>query len=401
MIQAEEALDQLRQAGFRLISGVPCSYLTPLINAAIDAPDWRYVNAANEGEAVAIASGAQVGGLPGVVMFQNSGLGNAVSPLTSLNATFRIPVLIICTWRGKPGGTVDEPQHELMGAITPELLRLMGIPWAAFPANRGELAATLEQATQHLRSQSTPFALVLSNKTIAPRGLTTAPPRRAVLCGRAAGTAPSGGWNVDEVLRRVQLHLRRDDLVIATTGFTGRALYALEDRPNQLYMVGSMGCASSFALGLAVAQPRRRVIVLDGDGAALMRLGALAAIGRQAPPNLLHILLDNGVHDSTGGQATVSSAVDFAAIAAACGYPTARRVERLEELEEYLAGGPNELGFLEVRTLPRQDRNLPRPTVSPVEVCQRFQQWISCHDRFPPVAPPVESGTGYSLAARP
>src|SRR5262249_43067797 len=137
----------------------------------------------------------------------------------------------------------------------------------------------------------------------------------------SASTWPARLPTRSEVLRAVQSTARVTDAVIATTGFTGRALYALEDCPNQLYLVGSMGCAGTLGLGLGLAQPRRRVIVLDGDGAALMRLSALATIGYERPANLVHILLDNEIHESTGGQATVSHSVDLAAVARACGYP--------------------------------------------------------------------------------
>ena len=133
MIDAGHFIAAALQRGFNLYTGVPCSYLTPFINHTINSGELRYIAAANEGDAVAIAAGAELGGSPAVVMFQNSGLGNAVNPLTSLTWTFRIPVLLIVTWRGEPGGYADEPQHELMGAITPQLLELMGIPWELFP----------------------------------------------------------------------------------------------------------------------------------------------------------------------------------------------------------------------------------------------------------------------------
>src|SRR5207245_10204493 len=127
----------------RLLSGTPCSYLTPLINRVIGSPETEYVGAANEGDAVAIACGGELGGKPGVVLFQNSGLGNAVNPLTSLTHTFRIPVLVITTWRAEPGGPADEPQHELMGRVTPDLLALMGVPSEAVPADEAALPALL------------------------------------------------------------------------------------------------------------------------------------------------------------------------------------------------------------------------------------------------------------------
>jgi phosphonopyruvate decarboxylase len=142
-------------------------------------------------------------------------------------------------------------------------------------------------------------------------------------------------------------------------------------------MVGSMGCVSSLGLGLAKAQPNRRVVVLDGDGAMLMHLGAAAVLGQERPPNLVHVLLDNGVHDSTGGQATVSRRVDLAAVARACGYPRLVRVAGVEHLRSVLATGEEGLAFVHVRTRPRTDHKLPRPEVSPAEVAERFRKWLS------------------------
>src|ERR1043166_9435674 len=147
MIRAENFLRELRRAGFGLISGTPCSYLTPLINAAIGAGDMDYIGAANEGDAVAIACGAQLGGMPAVVMFQNSGLGNAVNPLTSLAIPFHVPVLVITTWRGQPDRRPDEPQHRLMGRITTDLLSLMGIPWEVVPDDEKALPRLFRRAT--------------------------------------------------------------------------------------------------------------------------------------------------------------------------------------------------------------------------------------------------------------
>ena len=166
---------------------------------------------------------------------------------------------------------------------------------------------------------------------------------------------------------------------MATTGFTGRELYALEDRPNQIYMVGSMGCASTFGLGLAWAQPKKRVVVLDGDGAALMRMGGLATIGYERPSNFVHILLDNEAHDSTGGQSTVSHSVDLAAVARACGYTRSVRATSLEQLGEIIAeqAGTKELTFVHVKMKAGAPDDLPRPTVTPVEVADRLRAWLT------------------------
>jgi len=378
MIRATEVLELFRTAGFELFTGVPCSYLTPLIDTVIEDEATRYVGAANEGEAVAIAAGAQLGGLASVVLFQNSGLGNAVNPLTSLTFPFRLPVLVITTWRGEPGGAPDEPQHEIMGAITPRLLELMQVPWEVFPADAGALEAALGRARAHMQREGRPYALVLQKGSVEAaatgRHRTQERPLPAEVEGRLGERL-----DPDATLRAILDGTGGSDVVVATTGFTGRALYALEDRPNQIYLVGSMGCASSFGLGLALAQPGRRVVVLEGDGALLMHLGATAVIGHERPENLVHVLLDNGVHDSTGAQATVAPAVDLAAAARACGYPRVRRVDGLDGLTAAVRaarGGPT---FLHVLTQPRASRKLPRPTETPAEIATRLAAWMRAH----------------------
>jgi phosphonopyruvate decarboxylase len=377
MIQAASFVSQAREMGFRLFTGVPCSYLKPLINYVIDAPALDYVGAANEGDAVAVAAGADLAGRRAVVMFQNSGFGNAVNPLTSLNATFHIPALLITTWRGEPGGAPDEPQHELMGQITPELFDVLRIRWEFFPQAEGEVGPVLARAVRHMEATRLPYGLVMRKGAVAPHPLRARPAARPP----AAEVLPAPAWPAerpgrDEVLRRVQAAAGPTDAVVATTGYTGRALYALDDRPSQLYLVGSMGCASSVGLGLALAQPRRRVLVIDGDGAALMRLGALATIGDRRPPNLVHVLLDNEMHESTGGQAAVSSSVDLSAVARACGYPRVVRAADLDACTRALQDGGKELTFVHVKTGPGENKDLPRPTVTPRQVAERFRRWL-------------------------
>jgi len=380
MIRASEALERFHEAGLDLFSGVPCSYLTPLIDAVIDSTRLRYVGAANEGDAVAVAAGARLAGRGSVVLFQNSGLGNAVNPLTSLTHTFRIPVLVLTTWRGRPDGAPDEPQHEVMGAVTPAMLELMRIPWEPFPADAVELGHALERAARHMQDERRPYALIVSKGTVAPepRRARAAPPRPAEPTERFEDGAWGGRpLDPDAALAAVQGAARPDDVLVATTGFTGRALYAQGDRPNQFYMVGSMGCASSFGLGLALARPERRIVVLDGDGAMLMRMGAVATIGHERPGNLVHVCLDNGVHDSTGAQDTVSPSVDLAGVAAACGYPSVGRVATGEGLARALREPRGAPTFVHVRTSPRASRELPRPTVTPPEVAERLRAWLA------------------------
>lgn len=375
MIEAGSFVAAAAARGFSVYSGVPCSYLTPFINYTISSDQLRYVAAANEGDAVAIAAGAELGGCGGVAMFQNSGLGNAVNPLTSLTWTFRIPILLIVTWRGEPGGHADEPQHELMGQITPRMLELMDIPWTLFPDSEAAIAPTLDAAVASMQQTQRPHALVMRKGSVADSALggeLRAPvPRQSPPVVRRPAVARR-----QDMLAAIRSADSGRDVLVATTGFMGRELYALGDRANQLYMVGSMGCAVSLALGIALAQPQRRVIAIDGDGAALMRLGALSTVGYQRPANLVHLVIDNGQHESTGGQATVSPHVDFCAIAAACGYPAVAAVSEPAELAALLGAPSAGPLFIHVPVLPGVPAKLPRPVITPAEVAVRLRQHL-------------------------
>ena len=374
MIEAEQFIQAARHHGFALYAGVPCSYLRSFINYVIDARELRYVGVANEGDAVAVAAGAELGGMRGVVMLQNSGLGNAVSPLTSLTHTFHIPLLLIVTLRGEPGGAPDEPQHELMGEITTGLFDLMDIPWTYFPREDADVAPVLDEAVASMDRTGRPFALIMRKGSVATTKLQAVPEQRLIeptVTSRAVAQAQRG-----DILRAVQAAVAATDLIVATTGYTGRELYAAGDRPNQLYMVGSMGCALSIGLGLAIAQPARRVIVLDGDGAALMRLGAFATMGYERPANLVHVLLDNGMHESTGGQTTVSGAIDFCGVAAACGYPDVAAIASPEALAAAIPAATERLTFIHVPILPGVPE-LPRPEMTPPEVAARLREHIA------------------------
>lgn len=503
MIRAESFVRAVEKRGFELWTGVPCSYLKPFINYVIDAGragdktpgqepfrpvtvsgrqsssletstgrGLQYIPAVNEGDAVAIATGSTLAGRLAVVMFQNSGLGNAVNPLSSLNYIFKIPVLIITSLRGEPGGPHDEPQHELMGAITTGMLEILKIRWEYFPTEEAEVEAAVDRAVRHMGETGLPFALVMRKDSVEPYALKSRVVERgeaarkgglgvseeerpligakagsegkksafrgdleeATLAGAkaasegreplevgkvsaAAALAGSGSGvpheaerageavraseagrvgNLAATSQRKEPKVRREailrviqkstppgtgDLVIATTGYTGRELYALQDRPNQFYMVGSMGCASSFALGVALTRPDRRVVVVDGDGAVLMRMGALAVLGTQKPANLIHIVLDNGSYESTGNQATVSPSVDLCAVARACGYDRVVELNDPEELAQILAerdrpGYSSALTFIRVPILSGAPEGLPRPKVTPPEVAQRFAHFV-------------------------
>lgn len=376
MIAADAFLNAAKARGFDFYTGVPCSFLTPLINRVISDRATGYVGAASEGEAVAIAAGAWLAGRGPVVMCQNSGLGNTINPLTSLNWPFRIPSLLIVTWRGQPG-LKDEPQHELMGRITGALLDTAEVRHRAFPTADQDIAPALDGAAAVMAESSLPFAFIMEKDAVAEAALEqeapSARPRGRLLDLRR------GGDPVTRIaaLERLLAVLPEAAAVIATTGKCGRELFTLADRPQHLYQVGSMGGASAMGLGVAL-NVRRPVVVLDGDGAALMKLGNLATIGAQAPDNLVHVVLDNGVHDSTGGQATVSATVDFAAVAVACGYARAVACDDLAALEQALQAALVEAGphLIHLRIAAGSLAKLGRPSVKPADVARRFRDFL-------------------------
>lgn len=377
MIKADDFLMPARDAGYDFFTGVPCSFLTEIINRVISNTSLDYIGAASEGEAVAIASGAWLAGRKTVVMCQNSGLGNTVNPLTSLNHPFKIPTMMIVTWRGQPGIT-DEPQHELMGPITPDLLNTMRIPHSLFPQSKDEIGEALANAQTRMEGTDLPFAFIMPKGSVAPEQLDEplrTPPLRGPLVDYCEGGERPTRY---QALECHMTHVPKIACVIASTGKSGRELFTLEDRDQHLYQVGSMGCASGMALGVALNSDRK-VFALDGDGGLLMKMGALATIGAYQPKNLIHVVLDNSVHDSTGGQSTVSASVEFAEIALSSGYATAAKCDSVAGLAKAYTAvlaleGPH---LIHVRIKAGSLKALGRPTVKPPDVARRFKAFLA------------------------
>mgnify|MGYP001502037593 FL=1 len=381
MIEAKEFIEAARELGFVRYTGVPCSFLTPFINYVINDNALEYIASTNEGDALATTSGSVIGGQRSIVMMQNSGLGNAVSPITSLSYIFRIPFLIIVTHRGEPG-VKDEPQHELMGQITEELFNTMQIPSETFPSETKEIIPALQRAEKFMSKEHRPYAFIMKKGSIAPQKLDKKMIKDITKSEteiRSLFDEKLTRLDRNTVLRHIINHTSVDDsILIATTGFTGRELFSINDRVNHIYMVGSMGCASSFGLGLALARPDLKIIVIDGDGAGLMRMGNFATIGTYASNNFIHILLDNEVHDSTGGQSTVSKNINFAMIAKACGYSMTLSGNKMELFDELFSLNKNEgpvFGHLKICS--GTIENLPRPNVKPNEVLRRMMRHIN------------------------
>ena len=357
--------DALRDAGIEFFTGVPDSLLKEFIAYLSEhADEDHHVTAANEGGAVAIAAGYHLAtGRVAAVYLQNSGLGNTMNPLASLMdpEVYGIPVLLIIGWRGAPG-VHDEPQHRKQGAITREQLDVLGLPYLVLDEEVDAPAAAIAQLVARAIDGSRPVALVV-------------PPGRLAAYRRAtAPAAPRFGLRREAAIEAVLAAAGPRDVVVCTTGMASREVFEYRERTAEghgrdFLTVGGMGHASQIALGLALARPDRTVLCLDGDGAALMHLGALAIIGTRGPANLRHVILNNGAHDSVGGQPTAAFIVDLAAIAANCGYRATQRVESLAAIGEAMASLASTPGptLLEIRVDPGARSDLGRPTATPAQ----------------------------------
>jgi phosphonopyruvate decarboxylase len=374
MLNTREFCNRLTTHGFDLFCGVPCSFLASLMNVAIN--ECSYISATNEGDAVATCAGAHLAGKKSVMLMQNSGLGNAVSPITSLLNTFHLPVLMMVSLRGAPDIS-DEPQHEMMGQITPDLLRLMGVQSAILGDDMATVDAQIQVASDCMNAGK-PFAFIVKKGTFdkvslrQSQGPVTHP--KPLLNGQPS-LQPIGTRT--QALQRILAF--NDCAILSTTGKTGRECFELNDSRNQFYQIGSMGCVSALAFGVAYGAPNVPVIAIDGDGAALMRLGSLATTGFYGPKNMCHIVLDNGVHDSTGGQKTAAEAVDFEALACALNYPNVVAVASLDELSNAVSDWIKTPGltFIYVRISPGSPATLGRPTITPPRVAARFAAFLA------------------------
>jgi phosphonopyruvate decarboxylase len=257
----------------------------------------------------------------------------------------------------------------------------MRVPWEIFPKEAKDIAPALQRAIDYMEKEQRPYAFIMEKGTVAPESLKKNPVKDITARKTELHTShnlDAEPINRNTVLQRIIEHTPEENtVIIATTGFTGRELFAVNDRANQLYMVGSMGCASSLGLGISLARPDLKVIIIDGDGAGLMRMGNFATIGSYAGSNLIHILLDNEVHDSTGAQATVAGNIDFAKIAEASGYSVSLTGNEIGLIDDLFAlEGHDGPIFGHLKICSGTIDNLPRPDVTPNEVLTRLMQHI-------------------------
>jgi phosphonopyruvate decarboxylase len=362
MIEPSKFVARLKAEGAALFTGVPDSLLASLCAYVDDhLPPSEQIITANEGNAVALAMGHHLStGQFSVVYLQNSGLGNTINPLTSLAdaEVYRIPMLLIVGWRGRPG-THDEPQHVKQGRITEAQLALLDIPTWTVDAET-DADAVIAAACASLRERGAPAALLVKAGSFIP-----------YTPAKSSGLAVP--MTREAALEQVLMLAAPDDLLVITTGKASREVYELRKKlgqpQNDFLTVGGMGHTASIALGVALGQPRKRVLCIDGDGSVLMHLGALPVIASVKPANLVHVLINNAAHESVGGQPTVADRVDFEGLAMACGYAAYRQAETVGSISAAF----NELRTLagpvlvEIRVRNGARADLGRPTSTPAQ----------------------------------
>lgn len=356
-------------------TGVPDSQLKALCNYLMDKygiDPRHHIIAANEGNCAALAAGYHLatGKVP-VVYMQNSGEGNIINPAASLlnDKVYAIPVIFIVGWRGEPG-VHDEPQHIYQGEVTTKLLDDMGI--SNFVIGKDTTDEEVETVMSEFKEK---LCRGLDVAFVIRKGALTDAPKVEY---KNNNTMPR-----EEIIRHI-VSVSGEDPIVSTTGKASRELFEIREANGQSHKydfltVGSMGHSSSIALGVALNKPNQKIWCIDGDGAALMHMGAMAVIGVNKPKNLVHIVINNAAHETVGGMPTVAGSIDLVKIAAACGYPNAVCVDNFADLDKELkkAGESEKLSFIEVKCAIGAREDLGRPTTTSLENKQNFMEYLT------------------------
>lgn len=379
MIRPDFFIGKLRENGIDFFAGVPDSLLKNICAYITDSlPREQNIIAANEGGAMGIAAGYHLatGRIP-VVYMQNSGEGNIINPLASLTdkEVYNIPVLLLIGWRGRPG-VHDEPQHVKQGKVTTGLLNTMGINYTVLSKDEEAAAKQVKTAVDYMQKTNECYALVIEKDIFDAYVL-----QNKVDSGLTLSR--------EEAIETVVEALPQNAAVVSTTGMISRELFEIRERKAQghahdFLTVGSMGHASQIALGIALQQPQRPVFCFDGDGATIMHMGNMAITASMMPKNYVHVVFNNGAHDSVGGQPTVGLSIDLPAIAKAVGYPQTYSVSTKEELGMALDSITNNLSpitqgpiFLEIRVRKGNRKDLGRPTTTPIQNKEALMKFLS------------------------
>ena len=368
MISPKFFYDTLSSNGIDFYAGVPDSLLKNLCAYITDHADAAHnIIAANKGGAMGLAAGHYLatGQIP-VVYMQNSGEGNIINPLASLTDpdVYNIPVLLVIGWRGKPG-VHDEPQHVKQGKVTTGLLNVMGIDYTVLSKEEDKAEAQIKKAVAYMQSAKQCYALVVEKDTFDAYMLQNVEKNDLTM-------------SREEAIQTVASVLGDKDVIVSTTGMISRELFEYRTAMNEgherdFLTVGSMGHASQIALGIALAKQDRKVWCFDGDGASIMHMGSMAIVANKAAQNYIHVVFNNGAHDSVGGQPTVGLKIDLPAVAKAVGYKQIISVDNKTDLEKQLSilnsqfstiGGPV---FLEVKVKKGNRKDLGRPTTTPIQ----------------------------------
>lgn len=373
MISPAFFIDSLKKSGIEFFAGVPDSLLKNICAYIADNIDCDHnIITANEGAAIGLAAGYHLAtGKAGVVYMQNSGQGNIINPLASLTdkEVYNIPVLLLIGWRGRPG-VHDEPQHVKQGKITTGLLNVMGINYEVLSKDEDKAAIQIAKAVKALQ-QNEVFALVIEKDTFDEYKL------RNVELNDLTMTR-------EEAIQTVASALGPKDVIVSTTGMISRELFEARTAWNQgherdFLTVGSMGHASQIALGIALEKKDRKVWCFDGDGATIMHMGSLAIVASKKPANYVHVVFNNGAHDSVGGQPTVGLKIDLPAVAKAVGYTATYSVSTKDQLQEQLAGLSTLNGpvLLEVKVKKGNRKDLGRPTTTPIQNKEALMDFLN------------------------
>lgn len=366
-------IDTLKGYGIDFYAGVPDSLLKNVCAYITDHFDAQHnIIAANEGGAVGLAAGYHLAtGKVGCVYMQNSGEGNIINPLASLTdrEVYHIPMLLLIGWRGRPG-VHDEPQHVKQGKVTTGLLNVMGVNYEVLSKEEDKAAKQIAKAVREIETTGDVFALVVEKDTFDSYTLQNVVENNYEM-------------SREEAIQLVAASMDAMAAIVSTTGMISRELFEYRAAMGQgherdFLTVGSMGHASQIALGIAMEKPDRRVYCFDGDGATLMHMGGMAIVASKQPRNYVHVVFNNGAHDSVGGQPTVGHAIDLPAIAKAVGYREARCVDTKADLQCALKAMADEQGpvLLEVRVRKGNRKDLGRPTTTPIENKEALMKFL-------------------------
>lgn len=372
-IKTIDFYNQLAAQGVGFFTGVPDSLLKDFCLCIDDfVSEDRHVITSNEGNAIALATGYYLAknSLP-LVYMQNSGLGNAVNPLLSLcdPDVYSIPMLVMIGWRGEPG-VKDEPQHEKQGKIQLKLLETMDLSYKIISKDDKQFENKISSAIEIAKRESRPVVLLIKKGTFEKYS-------------NQDERFENQSMKREQALEIILENLNDNTIIVSTTGKTSREIFEIREKRGQSHQqdfltVGSMGHCSSIALGIAISRPDRQVVCIDGDGSMLMHLGSLTSIASLKPKNFRHILMNNRVHESVGGQSTAAKSIDLSSIVEAMGSSKIFKAETPDELKETISNFMECIGpsFIEIKIRPGSREDLSRPNIKPVDNKESFMKFL-------------------------